>query len=888
MFKKAFLLLFILSFKCMVAQITLTHNICDDIKETGFPSCSSGMQHWARAFYLSDFGISNNEEFIINSGQIGISDHGGGATVTFYIYEIDNNFPNVFTESNLIGSSKEIQIPGVYGNDNSGTIFEIEFDTPIKVDYTVERILVVAKVGAVWGSGVIFIGGTEQDYDHSWFRGCVIGEYEKFTIVGENFNFFINVTGDTNHITNNFEMNISNICSEFLKEFSIEKKENIASIVWDFGDPASRTENTSIDISPYHDFTMDGTYTITATVTSIDGSVIVLTETINVIEPPNAYGIDNIYACEDSFGSEFSSSFDISDVEAQILGGQTDKTITYIDGNGNEYDILPNPFTNTVENQETITVRVAHDNNLCCYSETTFDLIVNDLPEANEIQDLTRCESQSNGYANFDLSNVETYVLGGQTGMVVSFFDGNGNLLPNPLPNPYINSIPNQEAITVRVINNLTGCKNETSFTLNVNELPIANQINNLFGCDDNNDGISEYFDTSNVESQVLNGKTGMSVSYFDLFGNELPSPLPNPYTNSNAFNQLITVRVTDNISTCYEETTLQLKTVTQPNISQPENLYACDQGSGYAEFDTSLIEQKLIGNQTGSKIQYFDSDNKPLPSPLPILFQNTEPFTQTIHIRVEDNSNPICYSETSFELIVNELPEINLENEYFICNLEPSILLNVNSGYNSYNWFFEDGTLISSTNNGEITEEGNYTLTVTQIENGITCENSFDFALIRSILPEIQQINFGELGNNYIEIIASDDGDFEYSIDGINYQDSNYFSNIQGGMYSVFVRDKDGCGQDSEEVTVIDYPKFFTPNDDGYNDFWQIRGIANFPNSETFIFDRYGKLLARISSNDLGWNGQYNGRQMMSNNYWFRTDLGNGRTLSGHFSLKR
>ena len=280
---------------------------------------------------------------------------------------------------------------------------------------------------------------------------------------------------------------------------------------------------------------MDGTYTITATVTSIDGSVIVLTETINVIEPPNAYGIDNIYACEDSFGSEFSSSFDISDVEAQILGGQTDKTITYIDGNGNEYDILPNPFTNTVENQETITVRVAHDNNLCCYSETTFDLIVNDLPEANEIQDLTRCESQSNGYANFDLSNVETYVLGGQTGMVVSFFDGNGNLLPNPLPNPYINSIPNQETISVRVINNLTGCKNETSFTLNVNELPIANQINNLFGCDDNNDGISEYFDTSNVESQVLNGKTGMSVSYFDLFGNELPSPLPNPYTNSNA-----------------------------------------------------------------------------------------------------------------------------------------------------------------------------------------------------------------------------------------------------------------------------------------------------------------------------------------------------------------
>jgi gliding motility-associated-like protein len=888
MFKKAFLLLFILSVKCMVAQITLTHNICNDIKETGFSSCTSGMQHWARAFYLSDFGISNNEEFIINSGQIGISDHGGGSTVTFYIYEIDNNFPNVFSESNLIGSSKEIQIPYVYGNDNSGTIFEIEFDTPVKVDYTVERILVVAKVGAVWGSGVVFIGGTEQDYDHSWFRGCVTGEYEKFNIVGENFNFFINVTGYTNHITNNFEMNISNICSEFLKEFSIEKKENIASIVWDFGDPASGTENTSIDISPYHDFTMDGTYTITATVTSIDGSVIVLTETINVIEPPNAYGIDNIYACEDSVNSGFSSSFDISDVEAQLLGGQTDKIITYIDGNGNEYDTLPNPFTNTVENQETVTVRVAHENNLCCYSETTFDLIVNPLPEINEINNIYACDDDYDGITEFDISNLESIISDNQSGMILEFFFENGRPLPNPLPNIVQNMVLNQESITARITDPNSNCYNESSFDLIVNPLPEENQLQIIYGCDDNNDGISEYFDTSNVESQVLNGQIDKLISYFDQTGNELPNPLPNPYTNSAAFNELITLRVTDNNSTCYAETTLQLQTVTQPNINQPNNLYSCDQGNGYAEFNTSNIEQQLIGNQTGLSIQYYDSDNNPLPSPLPELFQNTEPFSQTINVRVEDISNPICYTETSFDLIVNELPEINLEDEYYLCNLEPSISLSINSGFNSYNWSYQDDTSISNTNNAEITEEGSYTLTVTQIENGIACENSFDFTLVRSVLPEIQLVNFGELGDNYIEIIASGDGDFEYSIDGINYQDSNYFLNIQGGMYTVFVRDRDGCGQDSEEVTVIDYPKFFTPNNDGYNDFWQIKGVINFPNSETIIFDRYGKPLARIASNDLGWDGLYNGKKMISNDYWFRTNLGNGRTFSGHFSLKR
>jgi len=669
---------------------------------------------------------------------------------------------------------------------------------------------------------------------------------------------------------------------------SFEINGDFDSVIWNFDDPASGLNNTSTVINPSHTFTNNGNYDVTALVTC--GTE---TETLNIevviSDSPNVNQISNIYACEDDYGSQISSTFNTSLIENELIGTQSDLSIKYFDSNGIELPSpLPNPMSNSVLEQETIIARVAYNNNLTCFTEISFDLIVNPLPEINEVNNIYACDDDYDGIAEFDISNLETIISDNQFGMIVEFFRENGQQLPNPLPNTVQNMVINQETITARITNPNSNCFNESSFNLMVNPLPEANQLQIIYGCDDNNDGFSEHFDTSNVESQVLNGQTGMSVSYFDQFGNELPSSLSNPYTNSNAFNEIITVRVTDNISTCYAETTLQLQTVTQPNISQPENLYACNQGNGYAEFDTSLIEQELIGNQTGLTIQYFDSVNNPLPSPLPILFQNTEPLSQTINLRVEDVSNPICYSETSFDLIVNELPVINLEDEYFICNLEPSILLNVNSGYNSYNWFFEDGTLISSTNSGEIIEEGNYTLTVSQIKNGIACENSFDFTLIRSVLPEIQQMNFGELGNNYIEIIASGDGDFEYSIDGINYQDSNYFSNIQGGIYTVFVRDKDGCGQDSEEVTVIDYPKFFTPNNDGYNDFWQIKGIANFSNSETLIFDRYGKLLARITSNDLGWNGFYNGKQMMSNDYWFRTDLGNGRTFSGHFSLKR
>lgn len=178
--------------------------------------------------------------------------------------------------------------------------------------------------------------------------------------------------------------------------------------------------------------------------------------------------------------------------------------VTYIDGSGNEYDLLPNPFTNTVKDRETITVRVARSEELCCYSETTFDLIVNPLPVLTNIPDLTSCENNTDGFADFNLSDVESIVLGDQAGMTVEYYNGYGNQIPSPLPNPYINSIPNQEIITVRVINDTTDCYNETTFTLNVNELPVANPLDSIIGCNDNNDGISEYFDTSLVESIVL------------------------------------------------------------------------------------------------------------------------------------------------------------------------------------------------------------------------------------------------------------------------------------------------------------------------------------------------------------------------------------------------
>lgn len=457
-------------------------------------------------------------------------------------------------------------------------------------------------------------------------------------------------------------------------------------------------------------------------------------------------------------------------------------------------------------------------------------------------------------------------------------------------PNPII---PNASSINAGLyevyIESNSGCDQTRQIMVDVTQPPVANKIETLIGCDDDNDGFSTNFDTSNINAQVLGDQNGMEITYFDESGNELPNPLPNPYSNTTANQEILTVRVTRANTECYSETQVKLKTSSKPKINKPKAIYACNDAGGYGYFDTSTIENQLIGSQGGLIISYFDQSGNKIPSPFPENFKNTVAWKQEIFVMVENETNSACYAETSFELIVNKFPEIELEDNYFICGLEPFLSISSNKDYDSWLWTSEDGSIISQSSEVNLEDSGNYTLQVSKTLNDILCEKSFNFNVTRSNLPEIININFQELSNNnYIEINASGDGNFEYSLDGENYQDEKTFYNLSGGIYTAEVRDKDGCGSDFREVVILDYPKFFTPNNDGVNDYWQIKGATKIKDSRIRIFDRYGKLLKELSSNQKGWDGTFNGKPMPSNDYWFLAYLRDGRSFKGHFSLVR
>jgi gliding motility-associated-like protein len=470
----------------------------------------------------------------------------------------------------------------------------------------------------------------------------------------------------------------------------------------------------------------------------------------------------------------------------------------------------------------------------------------------------------------------------------------------------YKNSTPWQQKIYIRIdsddVNACLGLNHV--ITLHVERLPIAYPVTIDRECDDNDDGLYP-FDTSKIDETVRNGQSNITIRYFDENNNSLPSPLPNPFLTKS---QTITIKVENTTSTitpnCADETTLEFIVDVSPKI-YPVNIPAqCDDApdttDGFSSFDTSTIESTLLGGQTGMKVTYTDANNNPLPSPLPNpFFTNTQKITAT----VSNVLNESCSISTDLNFVVNPLPSFEVEPEQIVClNLLPKTLEIYNSKDNyTYEWFDEQGNTIGNSNEVLINKGGTYTVLAT---SNLGC-----ISLPRSILVEesiIAEIDLNDIvivddsNNNTITINTSNNnlgiGNYEFSLDDIFgfYQDEPYFDNVEAGIHTIYIRDKNNCGIAAIDVSVLGFPKFFTPNNDGYNDTWEVKGanVLFYPNSSIQIFDRFGKLITQLNVSSNGWDGSYKGEMLSSTDYWYYVQLidtsGNIREKRGHFSLIR
>lgn len=315
---------------------------------------------------------------------------------------------------------------------------------------------------------------------------------------------------------------------------------------------------------------------------------------------------------------------------------------------------------------------------------------------------------------------------------------------------------------------------------------------------------------------------------------------------------------------------------------------FVCDITNNASEMVTlSDYTNNLISSTLGNTFSYYNSYTAAENQTVADEFSVSYPLNlgvNTIYVRI-DSSNG-CHQIVVLELTLVSEPNVTIPNEIILCENE-RITVNAGFGFDSYTW----STGIINANSIVINQPGSYYVTVTQNHVSVVCTSTNNFTVVLSNAPTITSIDtvdWTDTDNSItVNLSTTSIGDYEYSINGITFQNSNVFSGLLNGAYTVTVRDKNFCGIDTAEVFLLNYPKFFTPNNDGFNDGWSIKYSQFEQNFEVRIFDRYGKLLA-ILPNNQAWDGNYNGKQLPADDYWFNIIRNDGRIHKGHFALLR
>lgn len=312
-----------------------------------------------------------------------------------------------------------------------------------------------------------------------------------------------------------------------------------------------------------------------------------------------------------------------------------------------------------------------------------------------------------------------------------------------------------------------------------------------------------------------------------------------------------------------------------------------CDEGND----DTEIINltdynASLIADTSGCTFQYYASQNGAIGEVFSDLIDTNSGYTlnsglQSVYARITSDNG--CNQIVRLDFTLLPKPIIDLADVVPICQ-SGNITIDAGIGFDSYLW--STGEITRSV---LVSQPGNYSVTVTNHHGNVSCSTVKTFSVVLSDAPIITGIDFQDWtsNENIIEVSTSGSGDYEFSIDGINYQSDHVFSGLHPGLYKVYVRDRNGCGIASKEVALFMYPAFFTPNSDGVNDSWSIKLSYLEPAMQTCIFDRYGKLLTVLDHRH-SWDGTYNGNALPADDYWFTVVRANGDEYKGHFSLKR
>ena len=425
----------------------------------------------------------------------------------------------------------------------------------------------------------------------------------------------------------------------------------------------------------------------------------------------------------------------------------------------------------------------------------------------------------------------------------------------------------------------------------------VLNTIYDLIQCDSYdsfpNDGIST-FNLQDANSAIsLNTTEAVQVYYYhskddadnDVFNT---NALPNIYSNSVP-NEILFAKVIAANTDCYNLAQVRLVAKQAFDIGDQEAA-ACDFDNDLvADFDLQMAASNISSSlnfPSDVSITFYEKENDAVLgiNSLPNLYSSK---SRMLYIKAE--SNNACYGSGYLYLKVKAFPQLN-DQIISICSTDFPITISsgidsINQTDYSYMW-----NTNQTTNEIQVNQPGVYSVRVYDDAN---CEKTVNVTVKQNETPSIKDL---VIDGHSIQVVLANTplSDYLFSVDNMNatYQSSNTFLDLKEGLHQLYVKDINSCETISREFYIFGFPKYFTPNNDGTNDTWNVYGLdpTQFSNKTLSldIFDRYGKLIK--SFNPLiskGWNGTYNGALLSPDDYWYYIKLPNGDEYRGHFALK-
>lgn len=297
----------------------------------------------------------------------------------------------------------------------------------------------------------------------------------------------------------------------------------------------------------------------------------------------------------------------------------------------------------------------------------------------------------------------------------------------------------------------------------------------------------------------------------------------------------------------------------------------------------------------SGQNIKWYDSNTSAAVMPNTALLENNKTYFASQTIGCESDRTPILIQ-------VNDTPAPTGNSSQQFCIDDNAVIANLNIIGTAVKWYdaVANGNLLSSTmllQNGTYyasqtlnnCESGRFPIIVKiQDTQSPTADSPQTFCIQKNAkISDIdimgENIKWYDSSTSSVSLTGS-----TLLADGITYYASQTADNCESDRIPIVINILAATTGDCiNYVEVLPYPKFFTPNSDGFNDTWTIDFAYLAPNTGIRIFDRYGKLITVLSENS-SWDGNYSNQPLPSTDYWFTVTRKNGKEFRAHFSLKR